>query len=162
MVTNCQVFGERAGRFAGEYALGTGNRDLAQGALEDALATLRKFDGDAENAEDVLTALQQTTGENLMVTRNRQRLENLLGAVDALMTERLPSASAPNAAALRRAIEVENSLVTARLMARSALMRRESRGNHFREDYPDQDDNWMVNILLRHENGVLIQEKGKL
>jgi succinate dehydrogenase/fumarate reductase flavoprotein subunit len=56
------------------------------------------------------------------------------------------------------AIEVENSLLTAELMARAALMRRESRGSHYREDYPDQDDEqWRKNIVFRREAGELRQ-----
>ena len=39
-------------------------------------------------------------------------------------------------------------------MARAALLREESRGSHFREDFPRQDDaRWLVNILWRSRVG---------
>jgi succinate dehydrogenase/fumarate reductase flavoprotein subunit len=163
MVTNCQVFGERAGRYAGEYALQAGTRDLAPETLELPLARARGFGRGEGSAEDVLAALQEATGTNLMVTRNERSLQGLIARIQELTEEWLPQVAVSDAGALRRAIEVENSLVTAELMARAALTRRESRGSHFREDYPEQDDeNWRVNIIFRHENGQLQQELGSL
>jgi succinate dehydrogenase/fumarate reductase flavoprotein subunit len=65
--------------------------------------------------------------------------------------------------ALRRAMEVDNSLTTAELMARAALMRRESRGSHYREDYPQRDDDhWKVNILLRIDGERMVLRTGVL
>jgi len=160
MVTNCQVFGERAGRFAGEYALGAGRPELTPEVLEAPLARLHQYgNGDAEA---VLETLQQATGANLMVTRNEARLLDLIAAIEELRNERLPQVAGPDAQHLRRALEVDNMLLTGELMARAALMRRESRGSHFREDYPQQDDdNWLVNILFRREGGELKQETGR-
>ncbi|MDF1512566.1 MAG: hypothetical protein P1S60_02030 [Anaerolineae bacterium] len=46
---------------------------------------------------------------------------------------------------------------------RSALMRRESRGSHFRDKFPHHDDgNWVKNIIFRLENGTLLQETGEI
>ena len=46
--------------------------------------------------------------------------------------------------------ELQNMLLVARLMARAAELREESRGVHFRTDFPDTDDaNWRVHLLLR-------------
>ena len=42
-------------------------------------------------------------------------------------------------------------------MVGAALLRRESRGSHFREDYPERDDGrWLVNILWTLEGGELV------
>jgi succinate dehydrogenase/fumarate reductase flavoprotein subunit len=95
--------------------------------------------------------------------RNERGLQTLLDRIEALREEWLPRAVTPGAHALRRAIEVENALLTAELMARAALARRESRGSHFREDYPRQDDrNWRANVLFRMEEGRLWQGTGRM
>ncbi|MDD2555228.1 MAG: L-aspartate oxidase [Syntrophaceticus sp.] len=50
----------------------------------------------------------------------------------------------------RRGVEAQNLLTLGLLAARAALMRKESRGGHFREDYPCKDDKqWMRHIILQ-------------
>jgi succinate dehydrogenase/fumarate reductase flavoprotein subunit len=173
MVTHCQVFGARAGRYAAEHARDAGAararaRDLPPQALEQPLERLHEYGQGAggtreRSAQTVLDALQAATGEHLVVVRNERGLRALLARIKELREEWLPRVSVPDVATLRRAMEVENSLLTAELMARSALARQESRGSHYRKDYPRQDDeNWRVNVFLRMEGGRLRQETGRL
>jgi fumarate reductase (CoM/CoB) subunit A len=163
MVSGSQVFGARAGKFAAEHARNAGVPSLTLETLAQPLARLESFDRGERDVDEVLVALQEATGTHLIVLRNEKGLETLIARIQELTEEWLPHVAVKNGHALRRAIEVENSLLTAELMARAALMRRESRGGHFREDYPEQDDqNWEMNIIFRQENGVLHQETGSL
>ena len=163
MLPNSQVFGARAGNYAAEYALRSGLFSLTPDIFELPLARLSRFESCANNAEEVLTALQQATGKHLMVTRNASSLEALLARIRELEQHWFPQVDTSNAQKLRRAVEVENSLCTAQLMALAALMRQESRGSHYREDFPEQDDeNWSTNIIFRLVDGVLKQETGIL
>ena len=44
----------------------------------------------------------------------------------------------------------------AELMLRASLMRTESRGSHYREDYPNRDDrNWLKWIVISQKEGKL-------
>ena len=47
------------------------------------------------------------------------------------------------------ALETRNSVDIAEMLFRSAEMRKESRGAHERSDYPDEDPNWLKNIIIQ-------------
>jgi succinate dehydrogenase / fumarate reductase flavoprotein subunit/fumarate reductase flavoprotein subunit len=50
-------------------------------------------------------------------------------------------------------LNVQNILTVARLTCQSALARRESRGSHYRSDFPDTDNReWLCNILVRRDS----------
>jgi succinate dehydrogenase/fumarate reductase flavoprotein subunit len=54
----------------------------------------------------------------------------------------------------QQALDMRNMLVGSELIARSALLREESRGAHHREDFTKADDaNWLKNIYLAR-NGI--------
>jgi succinate dehydrogenase / fumarate reductase flavoprotein subunit len=56
---------------------------------------------------------------------------------------------------LLEAIELGNLLDLAEVMAVSALARKESRGGHYREDYPNRDDvNFMRHTMAYREVGA--------
>lgn len=56
----------------------------------------------------------------------------------------------PGRPASRRGVEAQNLLTLGWLTARAALMRKESRGGHYREDFPHRDDkNWLHHIIFQ-------------
>jgi succinate dehydrogenase / fumarate reductase, flavoprotein subunit len=56
--------------------------------------------------------------------------------------------------------EVKSSLVVCEAILRSALMRQESRGAHYRSDFPNLDDEkWNVNIYCRNEDREMVLYK---
>jgi succinate dehydrogenase / fumarate reductase, flavoprotein subunit len=56
--------------------------------------------------------------------------------------------------------EVKSSLVVCEAIIRSALMRQESRGAHYRSDFPNLDDEkWNVNIYCRNEDREMVLYK---
>jgi L-aspartate oxidase len=163
MVSGSQVFGVKAGKYAAEHARNAASKALSADTLAQPLSRLGSFNRGEREAEHVLEALQEAAGNQLIVLRNAAGLETLIARLWELREVWLPQVAVKHVHALRRAIETENSLLTADLMARAALMRQESRGSHFREDFPAQDDmNWRVNILFRIEDGTLRQETGTL
>jgi len=57
---------------------------------------------------------------------------------------------------LSKCHEVRNMTLCAELTFRAALMRSESRGFHFREDFPERDDkNWLNWIVLKQGEGEM-------
>jgi succinate dehydrogenase/fumarate reductase flavoprotein subunit len=47
------------------------------------------------------------------------------------------------------ALETKNIVEVAEMVLRAALMRTESRGAHERSDYPEEDPNWLKNIIVQ-------------
>jgi len=82
--------------------------------------------------------------------RTRQRLEQAVAALDgAYEIERQTTDRAISDAAAWRQF---NLLTVARLIARAALRREESRGGHFREDFPQRDDErWRFHAIDRRD-----------
>jgi succinate dehydrogenase / fumarate reductase flavoprotein subunit len=83
--------------------------------------------------------------------RSKERLEEALGMIDTLK-ERLPDLHAKDLHYLSKSHEVKSMVLCAELTFRAALMRSESRGFHFREDFPERDDkNWLKWIMIKQD-----------
>jgi L-aspartate oxidase len=108
--------------------------------------------------EEARTQLQETMWQFAGLVRSRQGLDQALKTLDALEAE----FGHPNAAAgaWREAIELANMICVSRLVVLAALAREESRGAHFRTDFPQTDDqHWQHHILLRQQNDELVLDK---
>lgn len=56
----------------------------------------------------------------------------------------------------REQLEFANMLTSALLLAESALVRAESRGGHYREDFPDRDDTgWRKHLICQRDKGIM-------
>ena len=65
----------------------------------------------------------------------------------------LPRVAVSNSATLIKLLEFQNMRSVATMVCQAALERTESRGSHFRSDYPEEDNNnWIKNIVLRKNN----------
>ena len=86
--------------------------------------------------------LQKLMSESVGISREKQGLEAARSQIEQWLN------SFKHVAPTAKAWEVANMLLVCRLIVESALMRTESRGAHFREDYPDRDDErWLARIV---------------
>ncbi len=149
------VFGKRAGRAAAAYAKTTEFKDLPENAAERTIAQLEELRTrpDGERVSDVRKALQETMDANAQVFRTQESLEQCLADIRALQ-ERNKNVSVQDKAKmfntdLLEALELGFLLDIAEVTVIAALNRKESRGGHFREDYPDRDDaNYMRHTMV--------------
>lgn len=84
-------------------------------------------------ADGIVRQIQEIMWRNVGIVRSRQTLQRAIEQLDELKAI-LPSDSC------RRCHEAQSIWQTGMLIARSALARLESRGAHYRMDYPDHDD----------------------
>ena len=101
--------------------------------------------------------------ENLAVYRHQEGMESTLGDIRALR-ERYRSVYVPDKGKtwntnLVFTLELGFMLDCAEAVALSAIERKESRGAHTREDFPDRDDeNWLKHILVKQtEDGPALE-----
>jgi succinate dehydrogenase/fumarate reductase flavoprotein subunit len=58
------------------------------------------------------------------------------------------------------ALELQDMLLVAEMIVRSALLRKESRGAHFRTDYPNPDNKrWFVNIMISKQKEKMVLKR---
>lgn len=160
-----QVSGYRAGRFAAEFArqadYGTINQSLIEPKLDqlDKLYSRKKGLRPNKVIEDLRALLTNGAG----IVRTKQGLENTLSVMAKIKEEDLPQVSlAWNGKTCNldviRTLELINMLTVAECIALSALLRNESRGNHFRDDFPQISPSWVKNIYLRLEGNKVVGE----
>jgi L-aspartate oxidase len=89
-----------------------------------------------------LTGLQQLLWDNVGIVRNK---EGLVQAADVLLAWQKNSSPPAD----QNAYELYNLILTARLMTEAAYIREESRGAHFRSDFPKSSPRWQKHIIWR-------------
>jgi succinate dehydrogenase/fumarate reductase flavoprotein subunit len=87
--------------------------------------------------------------------RTEESLKEAFESVRELK-KKVDSVAAKNARETLVALEVPMAIDAAGLIIRAAMERTESRGAHFREDYPDEDDAWLKTVILRKGRGAEI------
>jgi succinate dehydrogenase/fumarate reductase flavoprotein subunit len=105
---------------------------------------------------EAISALQDVTAPmKYNLRRSKGRLEEALAGLEKIK-QRLPELQAKDFHYLSKCHEVTSMTLCAELTFKAALMRTESRGFHFREDYPEPDNrNWLKWIILKQDNGQI-------
>ncbi|PZA08783.1 MULTISPECIES: succinate dehydrogenase flavoprotein subunit [unclassified Meiothermus] len=149
------VFGRRAGTAAAKFAKTAEFYDLSpdvSGPARERLERLRNQNG-KESVASLRAALQQTMQDYASVFRTEELLAKGVEELKELF-ERYQHIGVQDKGErynteLVEAIELGYLLEVSEATVHSALNRRESRGAHAREDYPERDDkNWLKHTLV--------------
>ena len=149
------VFGKRAGIYAAEYAQRAEFVPVPDTALDSTVALLdnaRNGTG-TEKVAAIRKDLQDTMDLNVQVFRTADTLQTALDDIAALEA-RYANISIQDKGKrfnldLLEAVELGFLLQLAKVMTVAALHRTESRGGHFREDFPERDDaNFMKHSMV--------------
>jgi succinate dehydrogenase / fumarate reductase flavoprotein subunit len=162
------VFGKRAGEHAALFAKGNGAASIdpaqVEAAAARAVAPFERSTSGGENPFQVQHALQETMQDLAGIVRNEQDLQRALAEVQSLRTRGEQVAVWGNREynpGWHTALDLPNLMTVSEAVVRSALDRKESRGGHFREDYPEKDPAAAkFNVAVRKaENGSMQLER---
>lgn len=141
---NGLVFGGKAGRSAAEACAGT--PEPPDEYLFHAASS--------GNVPEVLSTLQEAMFRNAMVIRGEEGLSAALGTVERLCAN-LSLCPSGDVHAIAQTRRLTGRLHTAEAILKAALLRRESRGAHYRADYPGEDPAQAFPIIISQDSGAI-------
>jgi succinate dehydrogenase / fumarate reductase, flavoprotein subunit len=152
------VFGKRAGEFAAKFAMAHKSGAIgAPQAEEAARRAVEPFERGphGEGPYQVQYALQEMMQDLVGIVRNEPEMQRALDGLESLR-ERARRIGVGGHREYNpgwhAALDLHNLLTVSEAITRSAIERRESRGGHFREDYPDKDPVFgAINIVVRKQ-----------
>ncbi len=148
-LTETLVFGRRAGETAAVWAMGA--RNLTP---KDAFACPPVGGWHSMTQDDLLRCkerLRDTLWRDGGIVRNRSGLSRACDIVAVVHSEVESAATPSDGRLLQMIFELKLGSETAGIILQAALRREESRGAHFREDFPDQDDDaWAGHLTVRY------------
>ncbi len=153
------VFGTRAGRYAAEFAKQNkpGTPDPKHIAAAEKWA-LEPFDrgGAGSQPFQIQHELQDMMQDLVGIVRQEGEMKEALAGI-AKLKERARTVGVYGNreynGGWHTALDLTNLLTVADIVTRAAIDRRESRGAHFRDDFPDKDPTWGAQNILIRKNG---------
>ena len=161
-LTELIVFGKYAGMAVRDFVREVDWGELSEGEINrgrEFIEALMKREG-SENLAQIRAQMGEITWAKMGIFRDEGSLRSAYEELSELLErwERIPVVDKSRIfnTNLIELLELRNMLELARAVALCALNRRESRGGHSREDYPERDDeNFLKHSLVYYEDGKL-------
>jgi len=138
------VFGKRAGEYAAQFARENSAAAIDEiGIEESARAATEPFGRTGENPYQVQFDLQEMMQDLVGIVRREPEMLQALEKLEALKRRAANLGVAGNReynAGWHTALDLRHLLTVSEIVTRAAIERRESRGAHFRDDYPTKND----------------------
>jgi fumarate reductase (CoM/CoB) subunit A len=150
-LADTQVFGKRAGESAAKAASETDFKENPEMVHEEKTRIESLIKDGSINPTEFKNDLKQLMWEKVGIVRDEKNLNEALRQLQEMKKD-LNDLKVENKAQynteLVTALEVINMVEIAILVVKSAILRRESRGAHFRSDFPESNDAWKRSIVL--------------
>ncbi len=148
------IGGSRAGKAAAIYAVETKepatNKYQVQMLEQQIFAPMKRETG--LKHQEVREHCADIIANSLGPIRNERGLRQAIEAAREIREREIPQLIAKDYHELARCIGTANALFFLELLPRCALLRTESRGAHYREEYPERDDaNWLKWVIAKRE-----------
>lgn len=151
-----QVFGFMAGKEAAKRALPIEKIKVEDSQIQEERERIFSLIGKKKrkDPEEVIQSVRKTMWENVSVVRTKDGLASTLKGLESIRKDTLPHMRASEKKDLAKAVVAENMVEVAHLVTYASLLRDESRGTHYRKDFPStRNPKWLKTIHLKLENG---------
>lgn len=153
-IASCFALGARSGKYAAIFGANAELGDLDAGEIAAEVSRIEAFKGDSGlDPGEVAQEIKEVAWESTGVVRNERGLVNGLERFREIRRDKVPRIKANNLRDLISSLECSNLSWVGEMVAACALERRESRGQHAREDYPERDDKNCLNWITVQKNG---------
>jgi fumarate reductase (CoM/CoB) subunit A len=153
-LTDCQVFGYRTGASASKFVSGkkTGNYNNNH-FVDLKVKEIEKIIVSNKGSENIETSnnLGKLFSRYLSIVRNKNGLNNVLNITEDIIWKKANGS-------INTTSDLYNTAMIGNLIARSALLRQESRGIHYREDFPDKSSGLEKRIITCLEENEIKTE----
>jgi len=156
-LTEIFVFGEIAGQMAATAAQETKAVEISPTQVEAELQRLQSVVSRKGNAslDELRRQVRSIMWLKAGIIRSKQSLEEALTDLEEVR-HRLEEAAVTEPKQLMTAIKLDNMLTVAEMISRSALLRTESRGAHYRTDYPEENNaEWLKNVVIAKKGSAM-------
>jgi len=148
--------GTAAGKAAAEYSKSSIEASISDDYIDTAIGEMfQPLNNEQGYAPEWVEHLIQGTliPYYVLYIKHEDRLNSALTNIEFYRDHFAVKLRADDIHGLRKAHEVKNMLLNAEMKLKASLFRTESRGNHYREEYPDMDDqNWLVWVVIQKGN----------
>jgi succinate dehydrogenase/fumarate reductase flavoprotein subunit len=150
-LAECQVFGARAGRYATKRAKKVGDPVLDLIQVEREVKRINNILNGEVEPRVIRKRIQRIMWEEAFIIRNGAGLKRALNELRKLRKNGYHT-SIPQKGELFEALSLRNLVIVGKAIVLAALTREESRGSHYREDFPKKDEKWLKYISIYRAN----------
>jgi succinate dehydrogenase/fumarate reductase flavoprotein subunit len=153
------VFGVIAGQNAAMFAVNSSFEKINKEKINGYIKYTHFIDNSTDKGVSIKKLrkiLGEILTENAGIIRNNSGLKKGILALKNIKTKDIPMLTASTPREVVKILELLNGIEIGEMIMLSALHRKESRGSHFREDFPSQNDNWRINTIITKIKETLV------
>jgi len=152
-LANCQVFGYRAGLSAAKLAEKRDLERISRSKINGLIKRLSK-PINHQAALSIINTIKDLMWRNVTVVRSEESLQKALNTLNKLEVE--AGKWYEEDGDLISSLEIRNMITVGKVIATAALTREESRGTHYRIDYPQRRDSvWLKFVCMKLVNSQM-------
>jgi fumarate reductase (CoM/CoB) subunit A len=158
-LTECIVFGARAGHNAAQYAQSHKINNIDEWDIKVNLIKIKELKHQKPSVagipKKIKSMLQILMWNKAGIIKSDKSLIDAKEGLKRIEEENLTKIYGSKPREIWNAIEAKNLCTVSKLVITSALERKESRGSHYRTDYENKDKNWIKHISLRKKKNYI-------